>query len=357
VLSLKDVSKRYPNGFTAVKNLNLDVKAGEFVALIGPVGSGKSTVLRMIAGLENITSGELRIDGDIMNGVSRKNRNIAIISQKNGLYPRMSVQENIAAPTKALARAAAEAAGVEELLSVRVKSLSLAQKLRVAIAREISKNPGIILFDEPLANLTPGMKERARIDISVLRRGLGATFIYAARDQEEAMALADKLVIMRNGAITASGTPSGLYRDPPSLFVADFIGTPRMNMLEAVVLRKKDDVFLATGNGMLIPVSDESLKKDAGLEVIVGVRPERAGVASVETAPPRFYVHEFEIAAAELFGANAFLRLRLNDDFFSVLGTPSEMPKPGEKVKIAIDTENIYLFNRNTEEAIPYRKM
>src|SRR5436190_15152022 len=242
---LDGVSKRFPDGFEAVKNMNLDVQDGEFMILVGPSGCGKSTALRMIAGLEDITEGELRIGDQVVNQLAPKDRDIAMVFQNYALYPHMTVRENMAFPLK-LAKApqdeidkkVEEAARILDLtdhLDRKPANLSGGQRQRVAMGRAIVRNPKAFLMDEPLSNLDAKLRVQMRTEVSRIQSQLGTTTVYVTHDQTEAMTLGDRVAVMRAGALQQVGPPSELYEHPANLFVAGFIGSPAMNFLPATI--------------------------------------------------------------------------------------------------------------------------
>src|SRR5687767_5998592 len=282
-ITLKDINKRYGDGFHAVKDVDLDIADGEFVILVGPSGCGKSTLLRMIVGLEDISDGEMRIGGEVVNGKAAKDRNLAMVFQNYALYPHLSVRENMAFPLRLqkvpeaeITKRVEEAAKVLELsenLDRKPANLSGGQRQRVAMGRAIVRDPQAFLFDEPLSNLDAKLRVQMRTQISRLQRRLGTTTVYVTHDQTEAMTLGDRVVVMRGGYIQQLGDPQTLYDNPVNLFVAGFIGSPSMNFLAATV----EESVLRTPLGDL-PLGDRMRNAlsgaDAPRELIVGIRPE-----------------------------------------------------------------------------------
>jgi multiple sugar transport system ATP-binding protein len=288
-IELDNVSKRFPDGAVAVSDVSLTITDGEFVILVGPSGCGKSTTLNMIAGLEDITSGELRIDGTVVNERSPRDRDIAMVFQSYALYPHMTVRENMAFPLK-LAKAdkrtidsavaeAAEILGLVPHLDRRPGQLSGGQRQRVAMGRAIVRKPKAFLMDEPLSNLDAKLRVQMRTQISRLQRRLGTTTVYVTHDQTEAMTLGDRVVVMRAGEVQQVGSPQELYDRPVNLFVAGFIGSPAMNFLSG----RLDEGVMRTSLGD-IPITDELRRAfdERGVErdVIVGIRPEQFEDAS-----------------------------------------------------------------------------
>ncbi|AFL50851.1 lactose/L-arabinose transport system ATP-binding protein [Sinorhizobium fredii] len=293
-LQLSDVRKSY-GGFEVIKGVDLEIKSGEFVVFVGPSGCGKSTLLRMIAGLEEITSGDLTIDDVLMNDIDPSKRGIAMVFQSYALYPHMTVRENMgfalrfAGVRKAeIEKRVSEAANILELgplLDRKPKQLSGGQRQRVAIGRAIVRHPKIFLFDEPLSNLDAELRVHMRIEIARLHKQLAATIIYVTHDQVEAMTLADKIVVMRGGVVEQVGSPLDLYDDPANLFVAGFIGSPKMNFLKGVIDSEGGETHarLPDYADAKIPVGLKGMA--TGTPVTVGIRPEHFkehGSASLE---------------------------------------------------------------------------
>jgi multiple sugar transport system ATP-binding protein len=280
---LDGVTKRYPDGALAVQDVNIDIADGEFVILVGPSGCGKSTTLNMIAGLEDITEGELRIAGEVVNNKSPKDRDIAMVFQSYALYPHLTVRENIAFPLtlakmdkEAIRKKVDEAADVLELtehLERKPANLSGGQRQRVAMGRAIVRSPKAFLMDEPLSNLDAKLRVQMRTQVSRLQKRLKTTTVYVTHDQTEAMTLGDRVVVMRGGLVQQIGTPKQLYDVPSNLFVAGFIGSPAMNFLPATI----EDGQLRSAIGDM-PMSDQQRraveKHKLGREVIIGLRPE-----------------------------------------------------------------------------------
>ena len=298
-VQLKHICKVYDGGVKAVNDVNIDIQDKEFVVLVGPSGCGKSTTLRMIAGLEDITSGELLIDGKLVNDVPPKDRDIAMVFQNYALYPHMTVYDNMAFGLKIRkfskeeidrrVRAAAEILEITELLDRKPKALSGGQRQRVAVGRAIVRQPKVFLFDEPLSNLDAKLRVQMRAEISALHHRLQATMIYVTHDQVEALTMADKIVVMKFGVVQQIGKPLELYNEPQNKFVAGFIGSPPMNFLETKVESRADGVYVvevAPENEKeetkqykpfslkVLPEQAEFLKPYVGKEVVFGIRPE-----------------------------------------------------------------------------------
>ncbi|MFC7529543.1 ABC transporter ATP-binding protein [Actinoplanes sp. GCM10030250] len=288
-VALKDVTKIWPDGTYAVDNLSLDVQDGEFMVLLGPSGCGKSTVLRMIAGLEDPTEGEILLNGDPVLELPPRDRSIAMVFQDFALYPHMTVAENIGFPLKLSGvepvprqdrvGAVAGALGIGEVLGRRPSQLSGGQRQRVAMGRAIVRRPGIFLMDEPLSNLDSGLRAELRAEITSMTRELGVTTMYVTHDQAEALTMADRVAIMRKGVLQDVGTPTDVYRRPATLYVAAFLGSPKMNLLEAAVYVHLDQ-YIALNFGeqtLYLPWNDPRARAVAryhGERIVVGIRAE-----------------------------------------------------------------------------------
>ena len=288
-LSLKNVCKVYPNGFVAVKDFNLEIADQEFIIFVGPSGCGKSTTLRMIAGLEEISSGELWIGDKLVNDVEPKDRDIAMVFQNYALYPHMSVYDNMAfglklrkVPKAEIDQSVHEAAkilDIEHLLDRKPKALSGGQRQRVAMGRAIVRSPKVFLMDEPLSNLDAKLRVQMRVEISKLHKRLQTTIIYVTHDQTEAMTLGTRIVVLKDGIIQQVDTPQNLYNTPNNIFVAGFIGSPQMNLIDATVAQEGSQVTLKMSDDVIIKLPAEKSKKlidggYVGKTVVVGIRPE-----------------------------------------------------------------------------------
>ncbi len=281
-LKLRGIHKSF-GAVKVIKGVDLDIESREFVVFVGPSGSGKSTLLRMIAGLESITAGELEIEGQRMNDVDPSKRGIAMVFQTYALYPHMTVRENMGfalrfagVPKAEIARQVAEAARIlelEPLLDRRPKELSGGQRQRAAIGRAIVRHPKVFLFDEPLSNLDAELRVHMRIEIARLHKELKTTIVYVTHDQVEAMTLADKIVVLRDGAVAQVGTPLQLYDDPDNLFVAGFIGSPKMNFLPGIIDKGRTAVRLPSFSDHAIPLAGVASAPADGTSVTVGLRP------------------------------------------------------------------------------------
>ncbi|MDD2355402.1 MAG: sn-glycerol-3-phosphate ABC transporter ATP-binding protein UgpC [Lachnospiraceae bacterium] len=364
-LNLEHVCKTYPNGFKAVKDFNLDIADKEFIIFVGPSGCGKSTTLRMIAGLEDISSGVLKIDGKVMNDVEPKDRDIAMVFQNYALYPHMTVYDNMAFGLKLrkvpkdqmdkMVREAAKILDLEKLLDRKPKALSGGQRQRVAMGRAIVRNPKVFLMDEPLSNLDAKLRVQMRTEIAKLHHRLGTTIIYVTHDQTEAMTLGTRIVVMKDGVIQQVDTPQNLYDKPCNLFVAGFMGSPQMNFIDATVKTSGDKAYL-TVQGKDVPVSPDRAKAliDGGYNgktVVMGIRPENIDddPEFVAKAPVSF---EVKVNVYELLGAEVFLYFDLGETPITARVDPKTTARPGDTITFAFDTYRLHIFDKETEQVI-----
>ncbi|MBR1629136.1 MAG: sn-glycerol-3-phosphate ABC transporter ATP-binding protein UgpC [Lachnospiraceae bacterium] len=365
-ISLKNICKVYPNGFEAVKDFNLEIKDKEFIIFVGPSGCGKSTTLRMVAGLEDISSGDLLIDGDRMNDVEPKDRDIAMVFQNYALYPHMTVYDNMAFGLKLRkrpkeeidqkVREAASILGLEAMLERKPKALSGGQRQRVAMGRAIVRNPKVFLMDEPLSNLDAKLRVQMRIEISKLHERLGATIIYVTHDQTEAMTLGTRIVVMKDGIVQQIDTPHNLYMSPGNVFVAGFIGSPQMNFMDAKIEANGDKVTAIVGDTKLaVPVSKaKSLISGgySGKTVLMGIRPEDIHDSQmfIDTSPNT--VFDAQIRVYELLGAEVFLYFDYAGVQLTARVDPRTTARMGDKVRFAFDMEKAHFFDKDTEKTI-----
>ena len=361
-ITFKHVEKTYPGNVTVVPDLNLEIQDKEFVILVGPSGCGKSTTLRMIAGLEDITSGELYIGDRVVNDVAPKDRDIAMVFQNYALYPHMTVYKNIAfgltlqkIPQEEIDRRVHEAAralDLEHLLNRKPKALSGGQRQRVALGRAMVRNPAVFLLDEPLSNLDAKLRTAMRAEISRLHKRLQTTFVYVTHDQTEAMTMGDRIVVMKNGIIQQNDTPQTLYDAPCNLFVAGFIGSPQMNFLDAVIAEENGKFVAKTcGSSVTLPerMGKEVLSPYVGKTVVLGVRPE-----DVDAAVGPNYDLDATIEIAELMGAEIHLHLDCQGSKV-VVRAPSTYPgRVGDSAKLTLNKGKIHLFDKETEQAIAH---
>ena len=365
-LSLKNVCKVYPNGFVAVKDFNLDVADKEFIIFVGPSGCGKSTTLRMIAGLEEISSGELWIGDKLVNDVEPKDRDIAMVFQNYALYPHMTVYDNMSFGLKLrkvpkpeidkLVHEAAKILGIEQLLDRKPKALSGGQRQRVAMGRAIVRNPKVFLMDEPLSNLDAKLRVQMRIEIQKIHQRLETTIIYVTHDQTEAMTLGTRIVVLKDGIIQQVDTPQNLYDKPCNVFVAGFMGSPQMNLINAKVVQSGEDVVLMFGgNTVKLPEGKAQKLIEAGYvdtTVIMGIRPEDLNDSEVIINANPDCVIEATIRVYELLGAEVYLYFDIDEVNCTARVNPRTTARPGDTIKIALDGSKIHLFDKETQETI-----
>ncbi|MEL6963826.1 MAG: sn-glycerol-3-phosphate ABC transporter ATP-binding protein UgpC [Pseudomonadota bacterium] len=320
-VSIRNVVKRY--GTTGViHGLDLEIPHNEFLVMVGPSGCGKSTMLRMIAGLEDITAGEIWIGGRLVNNVEPKNRNIAMVFQNYALYPHMSVRRNIGfglraarlpkAEVEARVLAAATTLGLEDLLDRKPAELSGGQRQRVSMGRAIVREPSVFLFDEPLSNLDAKLRNQMRTEIKKLHRQVETTIIYVTHDQVEAMTLADRIVVLRDGHIQQVGTPLELFHEPANLFVAGFIGSPAMNFIDGQLESLSTAPAVRIDPTILLPIT-KPIGADAhdGMSVVVGIRPEDLELATGGEIEPSTYRLKAPISVVEPMGSETIVFLEL----------------------------------------------
>lgn len=362
-ISLKNICKTYPGGVEAVKNVNLEIHDKEFVVFVGPSGCGKSTTLRMIAGLEEITSGDLYIDDKRVNNVEPKDRDIAMVFQNYALYPYMTVYENMSFglrlrkyPKKEIeqkVKAVAKTLGLEEYLNRKPQNLSGGQRQRVALGRAIVRDPKAFLLDEPLSNLDAKMRTQMRTEIIKLHKDLQATFVYVTHDQVEAMTMGTRIVVMKDGLVQQVDSPENLYDYPANKFVASFIGTPQMNFINAVV-EKEDDSFTVKFGAVKLPlpktVTDRLIDTEFGKkEVTIGVRPEDVVITEKNDGAIKATVR-----VTEKLGNETLVYCSLagrEDDFVVRAGAHSNVEQDTE-IWLRVDSKQIKLFDYDSQESI-----
>ncbi len=358
-ITLKNIFKTYPDGFTAVNNLSLEIRDREFVVLVGPSGCGKSTTLRMIAGLEEITSGELYIGERLVNSVAPKDRDIAMVFQSYALYPDKTVYKNIAfglerrkTPKDEIQKRVAEAAkilDIEHLLNRKPRALSGGQRQRVALGRAIVRSPSVFLFDEPLSNLDAKLRTAMRSEITKLHKNLDATFIYVTHDQTEAMTMGDRIVVMRDGVVQQVAAPQELYDSPCNMFVAGFIGSPQMNFIDGTL--KDGSTVIVEGDE--IKLGKTALKEnfETGRKVKLGVRPE-----NIITEKSRFEndepVLKGKVSICELMGSEVILYVDYMGTELTVRAPSYNAPKADEEIAFQFEKEKLHLFDAQSEKAL-----
>ena len=353
-ITFKNVTKKYPNGFHAVTNFNLEIKEGEAVVFLGPSGCGKSTTLRMIAGLEEITSGELYIGDKLANDIKPKNRDATMVFQGYALFPYMTAFENIAFglkpkefPEAEIRRRVEEIAGImncSHLLERKPNELSGGQRQRVALCRALISERKVVLLDEPLSNLDAKLRHYMRAELMKMHQKFAKTFVYVTHDQHEAMGIANRIVLMRAGVIQQVDTPEKLYTHPCNLFTAGFLGTPQMNLWETEITEENNVLYGHLGQ-LKIPVPKERLAGYLGKEIVIGIRPDDIHID--ETG------FEVNVKLSIYNGRERQLDLDFGGDFeITTLVSSNYTIKTGDKVKISIPSEKIYLFDKDTEIAL-----
>ena len=361
-ITFKHVNKTYPGNVTVVPDLNLEIQDKEFVILVGPSGCGKSTTLRMIAGLEDITSGELYIGDRLVNDVAPKDRDIAMVFQNYALYPHMTVYKNIAfgllqqkVPKDEIDRRVHEAAralDLESLLNRKPKALSGGQRQRVSLGRAMVRNPAVFLLDEPLSNLDAKLRTTMRSEISRLHKRLQTTFVYVTHDQTEAMTMGDRIVVMKDGVIQQNDAPQVLYDFPCNLFVAGFIGSPQMNFLDAVIVKQGDGYAAQVcGSTVALPARmNDAVAPYVGKTVVLGIRPE--DIIAVDGSQESGISSTVEIA--ELMGAEISLHVDCQGSRMVIRAEPTFKGREGDTATLTFKNEKIHLFDKETEQAIAH---
>jgi multiple sugar transport system ATP-binding protein len=362
-VAFENVVKQFGD-VTAVNNLNIDVADKEFLVLVGPSGCGKTTALRCLAGLEEISSGTIKIGDRVVNDVAPKDRDIAMVFQSYALYPHLSVYDNMAfglklrkVPKDEIKRRVQEAAdilGIHELLERKPRQLSGGQRQRVAVGRAIVREPKVFLFDEPLSNLDAKLRVAMRAEISKLHQRLQTTFIYVTHDQFEAMTMATRIAVINKGLLQQLDTPQVLYDHPNNLFVAGFIGSPAMNFFPGKL--RKDNGKLVVDNGdFVLPIPAKKAKPyeaHAGRDVIFGIRPEN--IHDADFVPPNIDAEKVatKVDLTELMGNEIFLYLVSGKNTFVARVDPRSQMHVGEQASVMFDMDTFHIFDAATEEAI-----
>ncbi len=371
---LKKVEKQYPNGFKAVHGIDLDIKDGEFMVFVGPSGCAKSTTLRMIAGLEEITGGEIWIGDKLVNDLPPKDRGIAMVFQNYALYPHMTVYENMAFGLKMAkvpkdeidkrVREAAEKLEITQLLDRKPKEMSGGQRQRVAVGRAIVRKPDVFLFDEPLSNLDAKLRVSMRVKITQLHKqlkaeGQTATMIYVTHDQVEAMTMGDRICVLNFGKIMQVDTPINLYNNPANKFVAGFIGSPAMNFISGKIIRKNEKFYFSFGeNGLYIPQSEKykALEKYIDKEITLGIRPEHIGNRLSKKSDDQITENFLtgKVSIVEHMGNEEFLYFTISgiELISRIEASKSLAVSYGEDSEVYFDMEKAHFFDKDTEENI-----
>ena len=358
ILDIQHVSKSYGK-MEILKDINVSIEAGDFLVLVGPSGCGKSTLLNCIAGLEAINGGELFIDGKDMTTVSPKDRDIAMVFQSYALYPTMTVANNITfgmkvrgvekAQQKEKLDKVARQLQIEPLLNRKPSQLSGGQRQRVAMGRALVRDPKLFLFDEPLSNLDAKLRVEMRAEIKTLHQNLGATMVYVTHDQIEAMTLATKIVVMKGGVIQQIGTPSQIYNQPANMFVADFMGSPAMNLIPAKATSNGKGTHIEiTGTGNAPVVFKDEMTKDLPSNVIIGVRPEDISEASTQSG----HAATCNIELVELAGADTFVVTSLGGKSVTARLHAETKARPGQPLDLSFDLSKVSYFSPETGERL-----
>jgi multiple sugar transport system ATP-binding protein len=383
-IALDDITKRYPDGFEAVKHMDLDVPNGEFIILVGPSGCGKSTALRMIAGLEDITDGQLKIGGEVVNDRAPKDRDIAMVFQNYALYPHMSVRDNMGFALK-LARVdkaeidrkvtdAAKTLDLEQHLDRKPANLSGGQRQRVAMGRAIVRDPKAFLMDEPLSNLDAKLRVQMRTEVSRIQKRLGTTTVYVTHDQTEAMTLGDRVAVMRAGELQQVGSPRELYERPKNIFVAGFIGSPAMNFMPVSI--EGDSIVTPLGNVPLSGDQRRALEGNGRADLIAGIRPEdfedaalvgdqrergitfRTTIEVLESMGAEYYAY-FSVEAKEELSSQELQELAEDAGTAEVPSAgeagqvvarlePASKAAEGQETELWLDTTKVHLFDASS---------
>jgi multiple sugar transport system ATP-binding protein len=361
-VTIRNLNKRYENGFHAVKDVNLEIRDKEFMVLVGPSGCGKTTTLRMVAGLEEISAGEILIGTEVVNDLPPMDRNIAMVFQNYALYPHKSVYQNMAfglqmrkypkAEVDKRVREAAEILGIEPLLERKPKQLSGGQRQRVAVGRAIVRHPEVFLFDEPLSNLDAKLRVQMRVELKRLHERLETTAIYVTHDQVEAMTLGDRVVVMKDGWVQQVGEPLELYGRPANRFVAGFIGSPAMNFV-SVAIRDTGGALWADAEGMRLKVPPrlaERVRAHAGKRLTLGVRPEALHLAGGADAAE--YCFGSAVDVLEPLGNEILLNFRAGAAPMVARVDPGLRLKAHESIRLALDPERMHFFDEASDVAI-----
>ncbi|RZT24188.1 MULTISPECIES: ABC transporter ATP-binding protein [Fictibacillus] len=358
-IKLNNIVKRYDNKVTAVHDFNLDISDKEFIVFVGPSGCGKSTTLRMIAGLEEISEGELVIDERVVNDVAPKDRDIAMVFQNYALYPHMNVYDNMAFGLKLRkfskdeidkrVKEAARILGLEQYLDRKPKALSGGQRQRVALGRAIVRDAKVFLMDEPLSNLDAKLRVQMRAEITKLHQRLQTTTIYVTHDQTEAMTMATRIVVMKDGRIQQVGSPKEVYDTPENIFVGGFIGSPAMNFLNGTL---EDGFFKVGDTKIAVPGGKMKILQDkgySGKEIVLGIRPEDIHDEPVFLESSSNTKIEAKIDVAELMGAETFLYSTVSgQDFIARVDSRTDI-RNGQSISLAFDMNKAHFFDKETE--------
>jgi len=359
-ISIHNLKKEYDGHIVAVNDFNLDVQDGEFIVLVGPSGCGKTTTLYMIAGLESITAGDIYIDEKCISNVESKDRDIAMVFQSYALYPHLTVEKNLEFPLKMhktpkkvrkeKVSAVADILNIKELLKRKPHKLSGGQQQRVAIGKAIIREPKLFLMDEPLANLDVFLRNQMRVELIKLHQKLGATFIYVTHDQVEALTLGTRVVVMKDGEIQQIGTPKEIFENPSNIFVASFIGLPKMNFIYECPLYIRDGNYYISLNGIEILLDKEK-------QIFLRESNVNVGIVTVGIRPDQFFVSnngfEATIEVSEFIGSETYLHVSTekSNDLIVKIQT-GKFDEGNNQIKLGVDSTSLYLFDNNSNNMI-----
>ena len=361
-ISLKNLVKKFGD-HEVVHSINLEIREAEFIVLVGPSGCGKSTTLRMIAGLEEITAGEIVIGDRVVNNVPAKNRNIAMVFQSYALYPHMSVFDNMSFALKVQkvpkpeikerVNNAAQLLNIGELLKRKPSELSGGQRQRVAMGRAIVRNPEIFLFDEPLSNLDAKLRTQMRVEIKELHQRLRNTIIYVTHDQVEAMTLGDRIVVLKDGYIEQVGGPIELFQNPVNMFVAEFIGSPPMNLIEGTITKNGNELNISFRDGFKLPIpAKPDAKISAGQKIVMGMRPDDIFLMEGGNKIPENWKFDAEIIVTEPLGNETYMHLDVSGLKITGKCEGRRAVHPKEKIKLAFNLNHLYIFDAASTKSV-----
>lgn len=361
-LTFKNVVKKY--GKTqVVHGVNLDIKDKEFIVLVGPSGCGKSTLLRMVAGLEEISQGTISINGKVVNDIAPKDRGLAMVFQNYALYPHMNVFDNMSfglklskTPKAEIQQRVDEVAailGLTDLVLRKPHELSGGQRQRVAMGRAMVRKPSIFLFDEPLSNLDAKLRIQMRAEIKLLHQRVDSTMVYVTHDQVEAMTLADRIVVLKNGYIEQVGTPLELFSHPANIFVAGFIGTPPMNLVECQIFKQGSQTFVRFEGGLQIPVPDkEGTQLVQDQKVVFGLRAEEITPVNDNTQVSKEWIFQSHVMVVEPLGNETHLHVEIMGIRLLSKSEGRKIVRPNEKIRLGLNLNEMHLFDQGTTRAI-----
>ena len=361
-VSLKNIVKKY-GGLEVVHSINLEIKDSEFIVLVGPSGCGKSTTLRMIAGLEEVSSGEIYIGDRVVNDIYPKDRNVAMVFQNYALYPHMNVYDNMSfglklkkTPKEEIKERVTKAANmlnIKELLDRKPAELSGGQRQRVAMGRAIVRNPDIFLFDEPLSNLDAKLRSQMRVEIKELHHRVKNTIIYVTHDQIEAMTLGDRIVVLRDGYIEQVGNPIEVFQNPVNTFVAGFIGNPQMNLIDGEITKNGADLQISFASGLSVPILEKpEAQIKEGQKIVMGLRAEDILLDDGRSDIPDAWKFNAEVVVTEPLGSETHMHVNVNGVKMTGKCEGRKIVKPREKIKLSFNLNHLYIFDAASTKSI-----